>query len=426
LGIAMIHQELNLVPELSVAENVFIRREPTRRFGLIDWPALWRATREVLEKAGIDLDPRAKVRDLSIAEQQMVEIVRAVSANARLLLMDEPTSSLPERESGRLLDLMRTLSATGISILFVTHRMAEALAVCDRFTVLRDGRLAGAVSKDEVTVERLIYLMAGREANVLYKRSGKSHSLGAVRLALEDIRTRPRRGRRGAQVRGVSLSVRAGEILGLAGLVGAGRSELARAIFGADRRVSGRILLDGEPVQIRKPRDAMRLGIVLAPEDRKQQALFPNLGVRANFSMASLERFSRFAWMQKRVETLELDRFRAALRIRMSSVNQPARRLSGGNQQKLLLARWLVRAPKVLIVDEPTRGIDVASKAEVHALLDGLAAEGVAVIVISSELPELMSIADRIITLREGVVTGETAGAEATSERLMALMTLGA
>ena len=426
LGIAMIHQELNLVQDLTVAENIFIRREPTNRLGLIDWSTLWRMTRELLERSGIDLDPRAKVRELSIAEQQMVEIARALSANARLVIMDEPTSSLPERESNRLLALMRTLSASGISILFVTHRMAEALDVCDRFTVLRDGRLAGAVSNAEVSAERLISLMAGREANALYKRSAKTRAIGDVRLAVEDIRTRPSRGRRGAQVRGVSLSVRSGEILGLAGLVGAGRSELARSIFGADRRISGRILLDGKPVDIRTPRDAMRLGIVLAPEDRKRQSLFPNLGVRANFAMAALDRFSRFAWMQKGAETLELDRFRAALRIRMSGVDQPARRLSGGNQQKVVLARWLVRKPRVLIVDEPTRGIDVAAKSEVHTLLDQLASEGVAVIVISSELPELMSIADRIVTLREGVVTGETPGREATSERLMTLMTLGA
>jgi inositol transport system ATP-binding protein len=426
LGIAMIHQELNLVQDLSVAENVFIRREPTTRLGLIDWSALRRMTRELLDRAGIDLDPRALVRELSIAEQQMVEIARALSTNARLLIMDEPTSSLPERESNRLLELMTTLGKSGISILFVTHRMAEALAVCDRFTVLRDGRLAGVAARAEVSAERLISMMAGREANVLYKRSSKSHTIGAVRLAVEDIRTHPIRGRRGAQVRGVSLSVHAGEILGLAGLVGAGRSELARAIFGADRRVSGRILLDGEPVDIRTPRDAMRLGVVLAPEDRKRQSLFPNLGVRANFAMAALDRFSRFAWMQKGTEARELDRFRLALRIRMSGADQPARRLSGGNQQKVILARWLVRKPKVLIVDEPTRGVDVAAKSEVHTLLDQLAAEGVAVIVISSELPELMSIADRIVTLREGVVTGETPGPEATSEGLMTLMTLGA
>jgi inositol transport system ATP-binding protein len=426
LGIAMIHQELNLVPDLSVAENVFIRREPTTRLGLIDWSALRRNTRELLERAGIDLDPRARVRDLSIAEQQMVEIARALLADARLLIMDEPTSSLPERESNRLLELMRTLSGAGISILFVTHRMAEALAVCDRFTVLRDGRLAGSATRADVSAERLISMMAGREANALYKRSVKARAIGPVRLAVEDIRTKPSHGRRGAQVRGISLSVRAGEILGLAGLVGAGRSELARAIFGADRRLTGRILLDGEPVDIRTPRDAMRLGVVLAPEDRKRQSLFPNLGVRANFAMAALDRFSRFHWMQKGAETLELDRFRSALRIRMAGVDQPARRLSGGNQQKVILARWLVRKPKVLIVDEPTRGVDVAAKSEVHSLLDELAAEGVAVIVISSELPELMSIADRIVTLREGVVTGETPGPEATSEGLMTLMTLGA
>jgi inositol transport system ATP-binding protein len=426
LGIAMIHQELNLVQDLSVAENVFMRREPTTRLGLIDWPALRRITRELLERAGIDLDPRTKVRELSIAEQQMVEIARALSANARLLIMDEPTSSLPERESNRLLDLMRTLSGNGISILFVTHRMAEALAVCDRFTVLRDGRLAGSTSKADVSADRLISMMAGREASVLYNRSSKTHAVGAVRLAVEDIHSRPIRGRRGAQVRGVSLSVRSGEIVGLAGLVGAGRSEFARCIFGADRRISGRILLDGEPVDIRTPRDAMRLGVVLAPEDRKRQSLFPNLGVRANFAMAALDRFSRFAWMQRGAELRELDRFRSALRIRMSGADQPARRLSGGNQQKVILARWLVRKPKVLIADEPTRGVDVAAKSEVHALLDQLAAEGVAVIVISSELPELMSIADRIVTLREGVVTGETLGPEATSEGLMKLMTLGA
>ena len=313
LGIAIIHQELNLVQDLSVAENVFIRREPMTRLGLIDWQALRRITHELLLNAGIKLDPWTRVRDLSIAEQQMVEIARALSANARLLIMDEPTSSLPERESNRLLDLMRTLSGSGISILFVTHRMAEALAVCDRFTVLRDGRLAGEAEKADISAERLISMMAGREANVLYKRSDKAHTIGAVRLVVEDIHTRPSRGKRGAQVRGVSLSVRAGKSSGSPGSSAPDAASLRAPSSGRIGVKSGRILLDGKPVHIRRPRDAMRLGILMAPEDRKRQSLFPNLGVRANFAMAALDRFSRFGWMQKGAETLQLDRFRAAL-----------------------------------------------------------------------------------------------------------------
>lgn len=425
LGIAMIHQELSLVPELTVAENVFIRREPVRFGGLIDWAKLAQATREILDRIGLKLNPQTKIRELSMAEQQMVEIARALSMNARLLIMDEPTSSLSEREANILLDLMRRLRDSGVAVLFVTHRMEEAMSVCDRFTVLRDGALAGTCEAADVTSARLISLMAGREEGGLYRRPRASTTPGPVRLSVDGMRTQRAGGRRGARVSGVSLSVRAGEILGIAGLVGAGRSELVQAIFGADRSASGRVEIDGKRVEIRNPRDAMRLGIALLPEDRKHQSLFGNLGIRANFSIAALDRFSHLTWMLKKAEAGALERFRTMLRIRMRSAEQPARTLSGGNQQKVLLARWLVRKPRILIVDEPTRGIDVNAKSEVHAELDRLAREGVAIIVVSSELAELIAVADRIITMREGIVTGEIQSSEATNERLMAMMTIG-
>ena len=419
-GIVTIYQEFNLVPDLSIAENVFIGREP-RRGPFIDGRRLRRDTAAVMRRIGLDLDPMTLVRDLSVAEQQMVEIARALSMQSRLIIMDEPTSALSETEVARLLGIMRALRAEGLGMIFVTHRLGEAMRICDRVTVLRDGRLVGTRAVDGLEMDALIRMMVGRSAEQLYRRPARRHAPGEVRLAVRDLRSAGR----GTALHGVTLSVRGGEILGIAGLVGAGRTETARAVFGADALLAGTVELDGRTLRLRSPRDAIRAGIGLVPEDRKLQALFLSQAVRHNFSIAALAQFLRLGvFVRERAEAAALEQYRRTLRIRMSGGEQAVVNLSGGNQQKIVLARWLALKPKVLIVDEPTRGVDVAAKAEVHELLDELAGSGVAVVAISSELPEVLAISDRIVTMREGRMTGELPTIEATEERLMRLMTL--
>jgi inositol transport system ATP-binding protein len=329
-------------------------------------------------------------------------------------------------EVARLLAIMRQLRQEGVSILFVTHRLEEAMQICDRFTVLRDGRLAGMRERREVTIPGLIELMVGRSAGELYRRPERRHEGGPVRLSVRGLTT-AKTGRRsfGTVLKGVDLDVRAGEILGIAGLVGAGRTELARAVFGADPISAGAILIDGRPVAIRGPRDAIRYGVGLVPEDRKQQALFLDLAIRQNFSIAGLERFGKLGvFVDEAAEGRALEAFRKSLQVRMRDPGQRVGALSGGNQQKIVLARWLQLEPRILIVDEPTRGVDIGAKAEVHELLDTLASRGVAVIAISSDLPEVMAISDRIVTMRAGRITGEMSADGATQQRLMTLMTV--
>lgn len=426
LGIVTIYQEFNLVATLTVAENIFIGREPLRFAGFVDWSRMRQETRAVLARIGLAIDPDALVGDLSVAEQQMVEIARALTINSRLIIMDEPTSALSEAEVSRLLAIMRTLRGQGVSIMFVTHRLEEAMTICDRFTILRDGKLAATRARQGLTIAEIIALMVGRAASELYRRPQVRHQAGLVRLSIRGLRSGARkRASHATQLRGIDLDVRGGEILGIAGLVGAGRTELARAVFGADTSLIDRIEIDGKPAIIRSPYDAIRLGIGLVPEDRKQQALFLQQAIRTNFSIASLERYSRAGvFMDEARERNALDRFRKSMNVRMTGPEQPIANLSGGNQQKIVLARWLALDPRILIVDEPTRGIDVAAKAEVHELLDALAARGIAVIAISSELPEVLAIADRIVTMREGRITGEVSPAQAAQAELMALMTL--
>jgi ABC-type sugar transport system ATPase subunit len=426
LGVATIYQEFTLAPNLTVAENIFIGREPGVG-PFVNWRAMMENARAVANRLGLGLNPRTMVRDLSVAEQQMVEIARALSTSARLIVMDEPTSALSVAEVEKLFRIMRDLKAQGVSVIFVTHRLEEVIEICDRYTVLRDGRRVGGGLVAQTTVEGLIRLMVGRDLEALL--SGRESSgAGAVALRVEELSRRGKKQDASATVLDkVTLEARCGEILGVAGLVGAGRTEMARAVFGADHFDSGRVLIGGRPVDIRSPRDAIRLGVGLVPEDRKQQALFLSLGVRLNLSMASHDRilFARY-FIDQAAEGRMVERFRDALNIRMTGSDQSVADLSGGNQQKVVLARWLALRPKVLIVDEPTRGIDVGAKVEVHNLLFQMAREGLAIIAISSELPEILAISDRIVTMREGRVTGEIARREATEERLMAMMTLSA
>ncbi|HUG60672.1 MAG TPA: sugar ABC transporter ATP-binding protein, partial [Methylomirabilota bacterium] len=424
-GIVTIYQEFTLAPNMTIAENVFIGREPGPSV-FVNWRKLAEATSGIIKRIGLDRSPRTVVSDLSVAEQQLVEIARALSMRSRLIVMDEPTSALSRTEVEKLFRIIRALKADGITTIFVTHRLEEVFEVCDRYTVLRDGRFVGAGSVADVTIDDIIRLMVGRDVADLY--SGREDAKpGEVVLEARNL-TRRRSGRdpHATELVDVSLSVRAGEILGLAGLVGAGRTETARAMFGADPIDSGVILIDGREVAMTSPREAIRNGLGLVPEDRKQQALFLSLAIRANLSIAAHDRISVFgAFISDAKERALVEEYRKVLNIRMSGPDQLVGNLSGGNQQKVVLARWLALRPRVLIVDEPTRGIDIGAKVEVHNLLFELARAGIAVIVISSELPEVLAVADRIITMREGRVTGEVMRRDADQEKLMTMMTLG-
>jgi ABC-type sugar transport system ATPase subunit len=421
-GIVTIYQEFTLAPNMTIAENVFIGREPGSRL-FVSWRRLASETRAIAERIGLKRDPMTLVRDLSVAEQQLVEIARALSMRSRLIVMDEPTSALSEAEVANLFAIIRRLKAEGLSIIFVTHRLEEVFRLCDCYTVLRDGHYVGSGAVAETTVDAVIRMMVGRNVSALYgERAIPEH--GAVALEVEGL-TRKRDARDPHAIELIDVTFRAhhGEILGLAGLVGAGRTETARAIFGADRFDHGVIRIDGKEVSFASPHDAMAHGFGLVPEDRKRQALFLRLAIRTNITIASQEQVSRGWFIGERREEALVDKFRRQLSIRMAGPDQPAGLLSGGNQQKIVLARWLALRPKILIVDEPTRGVDVGSKVEVHNLLIEMAKSGIAVIVVSSELPEILAVSDRIVTMREGRVTGEIGRAEATQEILMAMMT---
>ncbi len=421
LGITIIYQELNLMPNLSVAENIFIGREPNR-FRFVSWGELHRKTRELTARLGLQISPSALVRNLSVAEQQMVEIARALSVEARVIIMDEPTSALTQNEVEHLFTIMRELQAQGLGIIFISHRMDEVFEISDRITVLRDGKNAGTVDTASATADEIIRMMVGRPVSEFF---GKAESNpGEVILEARNIsKTGSINEPHKAVLRNVSLSVRAGEIVGMAGLVGSGRTDLARCIFGVDKRDSGEILIYGTPTSIRSPRDAIRAGMGMVPEDRKQQALFLAMSVASNASMAVLGDVAKLGFVSDKRESSMVAGFVEKLSIRLATMKQRVLDLSGGNQQKVVIARWLALKPRILIMDEPTRGIDVGAKVEVHALMHALAHEGVAIIMISSELPEVLAMSDRILVMHEGELVGELMRAEANAERIGALMT---
>ena len=425
-GIATIYQEFTLAPNMTIAENVFIGREPGPSV-FVDWGKMASDTRTITERLGLELQPLSIVRGLSVAEQQMVEIARALSMKSRLIVMDEPTSALSLAEVDKLFRIARELKAQRLSIIFVTHRLEEVMQICDRYTVLRDGRLMGSGSIKDITIDGIIRLMVGREVKELFGHRNRETGSDVV-LRVEGLnRLGNARDQSATVLEDVSLEVRRGEILGVAGLVGAGRTEMARSVFGADRFDSGRIIIEGREVRIRSPKDAIHHGIGLVPEDRKQQALFLALAVRINLSMASHGQLLRWGvFIDETAERAMVEEYRQKLNIRMATPEQLIANLSGGNQQKVTLARWLALRPKVLIVDEPTRGIDIGAKVEVHNLLFEMAQSGIAVIAISSELPEILAVSDRIVAMREGRVTGQVKREEATEELLMSMMTLSA
>jgi ribose transport system ATP-binding protein len=415
LGIAVIYQEFNLVPSLTVCENLFLGQEHARA-GFIRFSSERQTARALFARLGLPIDPDALCRDLNVAQQQLVEIAKALYQKARVLVMDEPTAALSDREVEKLFAMVRELRAQGIATLYVTHRLNEVFALCDRATVMRDGEQIDTRPVRDLTRERLIELMVGRKLEAEFPK--RSVRIGEPRLVARDLC-------RGTTVRGVSIEVRRGEVLGLTGLVGAGRTELARLLFGADPADAGTISLDGNTVRLRSPRDAIRAGICLLPEDRKQQGLVLGLSVRDNFALPSLPRLSRFGFIRDRIEANAFDRFVRGIRIKVSDDEQVARNLSGGNQQKLVLAKWLEANSELIIFDEPTRGVDVGAKFEIYQLINDLAAAGKAVLMISSELPEVLGMSDRIIVMREGRVTGQiTDVAKATQEDILRLATL--
>lgn len=424
-GIVTIYQEFTLAPDMTVAENVFIGREPGGRV-FISYRDLEEQTAALCRRIGLERSPRALVRDLSVAEQQMVEIARALSMKSRLIVMDEPTSALSRAEVENLFAIIRNLKRDGIATIFVTHRLEEVFEICDSYTVLRDGRHVGRGKVAETDMDGIIRLMVGRDVGLLAARE-ESFNTGEPALEARNVsRRRKSTDSSAIELHDVSFRVNRGEILGLAGLVGAGRTETARALFGADIFDSGVIAVGGREIRVRSPRDAIASGIGLVPEDRKQQALFLALAIRTNLSIAAQDRISSMGvFISAAKEDALVEEYRRRLNIRMASPDQIVGNLSGGNQQKVVLARWLALRPQVLIVDEPTRGIDVGAKFEVHNLLVEMARSGIAIIVISSELPEVMALSDRIITMREGRITGEIMGRDATQEKLMRLMTLG-
>jgi ribose transport system ATP-binding protein len=409
--IAAIYQEFTLVPALSVGANLFLGRERTRR-GFIDSNYEKTAALAVLDRLGVPIDPDTLVAELTTAQQQLVEIARALLADARILVMDEPTAALTPREVQSLFVILRDIAAQGIGVVFISHRLDEVFAVADRVTVMRDGVTVATTPTAQLDRRRLIEQMVGRPLEDEFPK-GRA-PLGDVRFEVQNLS--------GRLVTEVSFFVRAGEILGVAGLMGAGRTEVARLIFGADPRESGRILLDGKRLEIASPREAIRQGICLLTEDRKLQGLVLKASARENFALPNLGAWSRCGWIDgKKEKTRFLDRVNS-LRIRVAGPDQPAEDLSGGNQQKLLMARWLESNSKVFIFDEPTRGIDVGAKYDMYLLINDLAAQGKALVIISSELPEVLGISDRILVMREGRIAGEiTDVRSAGQEDIMAL-----
>ena len=421
-GIAVMHQELATLPALTVAENLLMGRMPARA-GWIDHRAMQREACTLVAHVGLDADPRMAMRDLSLSQQQLVEIARALSAGAKLLVMDEPSSSLTEHETRRLLDLVRQLRAQGVGILYVSHRMAEVFAVADRITVFRDGAYVDTLETAATTPVAVVGLMVGRD--LASASPDVSRHTGESVLEVRGLTRRASGGEsRRVALDGVSFTVRRGEIVGLAGLVGSGRSEVARAIFGADQFDAGEILLDGHAVRFRSPADAIRAGVAMVPEDRKGLALFVDKPVRWNVSMVRLPALARAGVVRRAPERALAQEQVNRLRIRTPGVEAPVRALSGGNQQKTVLARWLATRPKLLILDEPTHGIDVGAKAEIHALIRALARDGVAILLISSELPDVLELSDRILVMRAGHIVAELNRAEA-DERVVILHATG-
>ncbi|MEV7872349.1 sugar ABC transporter ATP-binding protein [Streptomyces sp. NPDC088124] len=413
-GIAVIYQEPTLFPDLSIAENIFMGRQPRRSLGRIDHRAVRETTAALMKRLGVELDPDRPARGLSIADQQIVEIAKALSFDARVLIMDEPTAALTGGETARLFSVVRTLRAEGAAVLFISHRLEEIFALCQRVTVLRDGRWISSRPLAGLTEDDLVRSMVGRELGELYPK--QRAAVGGTALSV-------RRLTREGVFRDISFEVRRGEIVALAGLVGAGRSEVAQAVFGVDRADAGEVEVAGRTLPAGSPTAAMAAGLALVPEDRRLNGLVMDLSIERNIGLTGLDRLGRGGLVRRVLERGRAADWAVRLQLKYNRLADPVGVLSGGNQQKVVLAKWLATEPAVLIVDEPTRGIDVGTKAEVHRLLSALAADGLAVLMISSDLPEVLGMADRVLVMHEGRLTAEIPRAEANEETVMAAAT---
>jgi ABC-type sugar transport system ATPase subunit len=423
LGIGMVHQELAFCPDLSVAENLVLGHYPTRAKVLYSRGKAIRLAQETLAHIGMTLDVTQPMRQLSTAEEQMVQIASAIGTGANVLVFDEPTSSLSEREAQQLFKLIEELKGRGVTMIYVSHRMPEVFRLCDAISVLRDGKYVGTLHKEAgqekqdwpaATKDKVVQMMIGRPV-ADYIPAHAANPDGKVVLEVKGLSSP-------GKFSDATFQIRAGEIVGFAGLVGAGRSQIAEALFGLDKRAEGAVMLDGVPLRLGSIRESMRRGIGLVPEDRKRQGLVLMMGGRQNFSLPLLDRLSRMGLLRHGDERRQAADFFARLRVKTSSLTAPVSSMSGGNQQKVVIAKWLARGGRLLIVDEPTRGVDVGAKAAIHHLLDELASQGVAIMLISSELPEVLGIASRVLVMREGRIVGELPRKEATQEKAMRLM----
>lgn len=415
LGISLIHQELDLVPDLSVAQNIFLGREPMVRGRILSEKKAIRESERILKSIGLEIDPRVKVSKLTVASQQMVEIAKAVSVDTQLLVMDEPTAALSEKEVNNLFSLIRSYLSPKTAVIYISHRMEELFAIADRVTVYRDGRFIAEKTIEETSPDELVHLMVGREIQA-YSRPEVMMNSDLVALEVKHLST--------SLLKDCSIRVRPGEILGLGGLAGAGRTELARAIFGADPFAAGEIYVHGKRVKVKNPTDAVKRGIAYLSEDRKRYGLVLGESIEKNIVMASLNSYvSRLGLIRDSAIKKTANVFINKLQIKTPHAKQNVKNLSGGNQQKVVIAKWLERNCDVLIFDEPTRGIDVGAKQEINSILEDLASKGRAIIVISSELEELLRVSDRIVVMCNGAITGELTHDEATQERIMNLAT---
>lgn len=410
LGISAIYQDLSMFPDLDIAENIFVGKRPTRAGGLVDWRKMYREADALLSSLGIHLNLKTKARYLSVAQQQMVEIARALSVNARILIMDEPTSALTLNEVADLFRLVRRLRENGTAILFISHRLEELFEIADTVTVLRDGTYVDTRTMGSVTQDELIQMMVGRTVKDLFPK--KEVQVGEAVLRVKNLT------RKGA-FKDVSFELRKGEILGMAGLVGAGRTEVSQALFGVAAADEGTIEIEGRSVHITNPSQAMKCGLVLVPEDRQHHGLVLPMDITENITLPRLAHFTRRGWLNVKAARQAAYQAATQMQVKAATVWQKARELSGGNQQKIVLAKWLSTSPRILILDEPTRGIDIGTKAEVHRLMSELAAQGIAILMISSELPEVLGMSDRILVMHDGQVTGLFSRSEATQEKIM-------
>ncbi len=413
LGIRMVHQEIVLAGDLTVAENIYLGRMPRRR-GVLDRRSMRENARRVLKELDAPIDPNTRVGELTISQQQLIEIARAYAAAPRIIVLDEPTSSLSEHEADRLFSVLRNMRASGIAIIYISHRLREVLDIADEVTVLRDGAVIETRPVVGLAAADMIRLMVGRDISNLFPKTAAA--IGQPVLEIEGLSD-------GKRFAGVNLEVRAGEILGLTGLVGAGRTELARAVFGLAERTSGTIRVKGERVDPRSPAEALKAGIAYVPEDRKRDGIVPGMAVRENISLPVIRSLSRLGWIRAGAERRLAENYAKRFRIAPADPERRIANLSGGNQQKAVLAKWLAASPAVLILDEPTRGVDVGAKAEIHAIIGELVAKGVGVLMISSELPEILAVCDRVVVMHEGHAAVPLSRAELSEVRIMALAT---